>query len=263
MPFVPKASFAWRAYRRLVRTQVEYFSAPDPFPAVDVLKLCNLPAPFPGVVNGTCPTVVVDLGQPEEALWNGVESKTRKVIRQAVRDGVQVGIVPELTAEKWSAFRAAYGELRSRRKNADPLGVGQIGELMEKGIFVMTTSHDTNGNVLSWHSYVRCHGRARLLNTVSAIDPERGTHWNNLVGRAHRLHHWNDMLLFKGQGVGLYDLGGVYRGTVDQQQINIANFKLSFGGKQAETYDSVLPLTDWGRIALSLVARIGAEARSG
>ena len=263
MPFVPKASLAWRMYRRLVRTQVEFFVPPDPFPGVDILKLRNLPAPFPGVENDSCPTVVIDLGQPQDMLWSGVESKARKVIRQAIRDGVRVEPVSGMSAAIWNEFHAAYEKLRSRKKGADPLGIGQIGELIERESYVMTTSRDASGDILSWHGYVRCSGQVRLLNTVSAVDPSRDTQWNNLVGRAHRLHHWKDMLLFKGEGVGTYDLGGVYRGTEDPEQINIARFKTSFGGKPAETYDAVLPLTVKGRLALTLLAKVGTEARSG
>ena len=262
MPFVPKTSFTWRTYRRLVRTQVLFFSPPDTFPRADILKLCNLPAPFPGVENLSCPTVAIDLGQEEDALWNGVESKTRKVIRQAMREGVEVARVP-LSAESWNEFHMAYQKLRSRKKAADPLGTGQIGELIERGFFVLTASRDAGGNVLSWHGYVRCGDRARLINTVSALDPARDTQWNNLVGRAHRLHHWKDMLLFKEEGIKTYDLGGVYRGTEDQEQINIARFKTSFGGEPAETYDAVLPLTAKGRLALSLLSMVSDEARSG
>ena len=262
MPFVPKASLVWRIYRRLVRTQVGFFAPPDAFPRVDILKLCNLPAPFPGVANLSCPTVVIDLRQEEDALWNGVESKTRKVIRQAVREGVQVERV-QLSAKSWNEFHTAYQKLRSRKKGADPLGVGQIGELIERDSYMMTTSRDAAGNILSWHGYVRCCGHVRLINTVSALDPARDTQWNNLVGRAHRLHHWKDMLSFKKEGIAIYDLGGVYRGTEDQEQINIAKFKTSFGGEPAETYDAVLPLPAKGRVALSLLAKVGAEARSG
>jgi hypothetical protein len=262
MPFVPKASFAWRTYRRLVRTHIEFFSPPEAFPRVDILKLCNLPAPFPGVSNESRPTVVIDLRQPEDALWNGVEPKTRKVIRQAAREGVEVARV-QLSAASWNEFHTAYQKLRTRKKAADPLGIGQIGELIERGLFVLTASRDANGNVLSWHGYIRCRGRARLINTVSALDPARDSQWNNLVGRAHRLHHWKDMLAFKEEGAAIYDLGGVYRGTEDQEQINIAKFKTSFGGEPTETYDAVLPLTAKGRLALSLLSKVGVEARSG
>jgi hypothetical protein len=71
------------------------------------------------------------------------------------------------------------------------------------------------------------------------------------------------MLRFKADGVRIYDFGGVYRGTEDREQMNIAQFKQSFGGHFADTYDAVLPLTAKGRLALSLIAHVGAEFRSG
>jgi len=262
MTFVPRASFAWKTYRRLVRTHTQFFSPPAVLPETDILKLCNLPVPFPGVPNESCPTIVIDLHMPEEDLWNGVEPKARKMIRHAIRENVQVGEL-QLSEEAWNAFLAAYWRLRNRKRNAGALGVGQIGELVETGRFTMTTSCDANGNTLSWHTYIRSADRVRLLNTVSAIDPARDSHWNNMVGRAHRLHHWRDMLHFKSEGIRTYDLGGVYCGTEDAEQLNIAKFKKSFGGKPAKTFDALLPLTVKGRIALSLVAMIGAEARAG
>ena len=253
MAFVPPAPFSWKIYRYAVRTHVEFFSPPSEFPSVDILKLNTLPAPFPGVANISCPTMQIDLLQSEDALWENVDPKARKVIKQASREGVEVRH-EELSEETWNSFLAAYNKLRSRKRNAEPLGLGQIHELVEKGQFVMTTSHDREGAVLSWHTYVRSGGHARLLNTMSDIDPARDSHWNNMVGRAHRLHHWQDMLSFKAQGVAIYDLGGVYRGTEDMEQINIARFKTSFGGVPAETFDASVPLTVKGRTALALRA---------
>jgi hypothetical protein len=252
MPFVPTAPLAWRLFRSLVRTHVEFFSRSEAPPGTDVLKLNNLPAPVPGVENTALPTVVIDLTLPEEVLWNGMDAKTRKVIRQAARENIEVRELRELSADDWQAFLEAYDKLRSRKRQIDPLGLGQIHELIGKGWFAATACRGADGALLSWHNYVRRNGRVRLLNTVSALDPARDTQWNNMVGRAHRLHHWKDMLAFKAQGVATYDLGGVYRGTDDQEQINIARFKTSFGGAPADTFDAALPLTVKGRLALSL-----------
>ncbi len=263
MVFVPKTSFAWRTYRRLVRTHIDFFSPEAPLPKADILKLYGLPAPFPATANQNCPTIVIDLSLPEDTLWNAVDPKSRKVIRQATREGITVDHFREVSAEEWDAFQSAYNNLRSRKSAADALGVGQIGELMARGLFEMSVSRDAQGNRLSWHTYVRRNGHVRLLNTVSGIDPARDTQWNNMVGRAHRLHHWKDMLFFKQEGARTYDLGGVYRGAEDKEQLNIARFKSSFGGEPSETYSAVLPLTGKGRLALSLLATIGAEARVG
>ena len=252
MSFVPAAPLSWRLYRTLVRTRVAYFTRPDPPPDADILKLNAQSEAVPGVANLCYPTVVIDLTPPEETLWAGVEQKTRKVIRQAEREGASMRVLTSLTSANWRDFRSAYERLQRRRGKVEALGVGLIHELIETGRFVMTVCADAEENILSWHCYVCSGGRVRLHETVSSIEPERGTQWNNMVGRAHRLHHWKDMLYFKAQGVHAYDLGGVYRGTEDQEQIGIARFKTSFGGIATDTFNAVLPLTAKGRLASAL-----------
>jgi len=263
MAFVPKASFPWRLYRRLVHTEVAYFAVPAALPRADVLKLCDLPQAFPGVPNEHRPTVVIDLTVAEEELWNPLPPTLRKLIRQAKREGVVVEKLTELTEADWNTFLAAYGKLWRRKEKAGALGIGQIGELIARHRFVLTRSRDAEGNILSWHSYVVTPRHVRLQTTISDMDPSRGSQWNNFVGRVHRLHHWQDMMDFKAAGIESYDFGGVYRGTQDREQMNIARFKQLFGGSFAETYDAVLPLTLKGRLALKLVPLIGAELRAG
>jgi len=249
-------------WRRLVRTEVVYFRVPAVPPRVDVLKLCDLPAPFPDVANEYRPTILIDLTQSEEALLADVVANTRKVIRQASREGITVDTVP-LTETTWNAFLTAYWKLWRRKAKAGALGIGQIRDLMARNMFELTVSRSADGQVLSWHAYVRTPERVRLHTTISDMDPARDSKWNNMVGRAHRLHHWQDLMRFKAAGASTYDFGGVYRGTDDQQQINIARFKQSFGGGFADTYDAVLPLTAKGRAALSLIAHVSSDFRAG
>jgi hypothetical protein len=263
MAFVPRTSVLWRLWRTLVRTEVAYFAVPATPSGVDVLKLRDLPAAFAGVTNDYRPTILIDLTQSEEDLWNGVTPQTRKLVRQATRLGVTIEPVAALTEPLWEQFLGAYRKLWSRKHQAGALGVGQIHELIESGRFDLSISRNVDGRILSWHSYVRCNGRARLQTTISDMDTARGPDWNNLIGRAHRLHHWRDMLRFKAEGIATYDLGGVYRGNDDQEQINIARFKQLFGGHFADTYDADVPLTAKGRLALTLITRVGAELRAG
>jgi hypothetical protein len=236
---------------------------PDTPPKADVLKLCNLSSPFPGAPNDRCPTVLIDLTASEEELWRNTHPNTRKMVRQAKREGITVGRLGPLSEDFWSSFLPAYKRLLRRKRSAGALGFGQISELAALGLLAVNTSCHANGSTLSWHIYVRHKGHARLLSTISDINPARRSQWNNLVGRAHRLHHWQDILWFKSDGCTTYDFGGVYRGNDDSEQINIARFKTSFGGQPADTYDAVLALTLKGRIARGVVARMGAEFRAG
>lgn len=250
-------------WRRIVRTQVAYFSVPVPLPDADVLKLNDVPARIAGVPNTYRPTILVNLHQSEEELWDAIAAQTRKAIRQAIRQNIVVEPIAELTEDIWEAFLSAYWKLWHRKRDAGALGIGQIRDLITQDRFALTRSRDPHGNTLSWHAYVRTPERARLHTTISDMDPARDSQWNNLVGRAHRMHHWQDILQFKNEGLQIYDFGGVYRGSEDQEQINIARFKQFFGGYFADTYDAVLPLTMKGRLALSLLSHISAGARSG
>jgi hypothetical protein len=263
MAFVPQTSLAWRVWRRLVRTEVTYFAMPAALPAVDVLKLCDLPAPFPGVDNAYRPTILIDLTRPEDELLAAVNTHTRKVLRQAVREHVTIASAMPLDESTWNAFLEAYWKMWRRKAKAGALGIGQLRELIAHDRFDLTVSRSADGQILSWHAYVRTPERMRLHTTISDMDPSRDSKWNNMVGRAHRLHHWQDMLRYKAEGMKLYDFGGVYRGTEDREQMNIAHFKQSFGGHFADTYDAVVPLTLRGRLALSLIAHINPAFRSG
>jgi hypothetical protein len=261
MSFVPDAPAAWQLYRRFVRTEVQFFARTAPLAGTDVLKLNNMPAPVPGVANLRRATVLIDLTQDEEALLAAIDAKERKKIRQAEREGIRVERFTEITQKNWQDFLAAYAKLRQRKKMADALALGQVHELAKNGWLGLSASYDGEGTPLSWHVYILSHGVARLYSTVSDIDPAKGSPWNNMVGRAHRLHHWHDMLRCKADGVRTYDFGGVYRGSTDQEQLNIARFKTGFGGEFADTFDAALPLTAWGRTALSFAALMKTACR--
>ena len=249
--FKPELSPLWRLYRQVVRTQIAYFKEPGSRHGADILKLFSLPARIPGAINLKCPTILLDLRPSIDALWNGSDPKTRKVIRQAAREGISV--TADMSPECWRQFSAAHANLRTRKRQVPKLGSGHIQDLLAKHQFQMTVSRAPDGTILSWHGYARYDNKVCLVNTVTAVDPGHTSQQNNIIGRANRLHHWLDMLRFKADGVTSYDFGGVYMGTHDQEQANVARFKGSFGGRSADTFDSIIPLTSKGRAALFLI----------
>jgi hypothetical protein len=256
MVFVPAAPLLWRLYRRLVRTEVHFFAPGTAGPGTDVLKLNNMPSPIPGVANLRRTTVAIDLSRDEDALFADMEASTRKAIRQADRCGIRVVGIDKPTEADWQDYFAAHGRLLRRKKMADPPAMGQIHELITTDRFAMSAAHTADDEILSWHTYIVSNGVARLYGTMSEMDPSKGSQWNNLVGRAHRLHHWRDMLDFKRRGLRTYDFGGIYTGNDDPEQQNIAYFKASFGGTTYDTFDAALPVSARGRFALSLQSLI-------
>jgi hypothetical protein len=75
-------------------------------------------------------------------------------------------------------------------------------------------------------------GRVRLIRSASLFR-ETGHEERQKIGRANRLLHFHDILLFQQEGLGLYDLGGYYpdKAPLNAELKRINEFKESFGGQ--------------------------------
>ena len=60
---------------------------------------------------------------------------------------------------------------------------------------------------------------------------------SQLVGRANKWLHWEDMKNFKEMGIVYYDFGGYSGSAIDQKKIGIDKFKKGFGGNLVETIE--------------------------
>jgi hypothetical protein len=110
---------------------------------------------------------------------------------------------------------------------------------------VIRTAFLNDGQYLVFHSYLldRSIKKVRLLHSVSNLHDDALTATQKqLIGRANRLLHYNDMHYFKEMGVLFYDFGGYAFQTHDKSLIGINNFKDSFGGTMVEesNYESCL-----------------------
>ena len=72
------------------------------------------------------------------------------------------------------------------------------------------------------------------------------------IGRANRLHHWLDVLRFRDEGFAIYDFGGWYAGTANDELLRINRFKESFGGEVVLQYNCDQALSWKGMLALWL-----------
>ncbi len=94
-----------------------------------------------------------------------------------------------------------------------------------------------------------------MLSHSASLYRGRDKDFRNLVGRANRLHHFKDMLFFKGNACNLYDFGGWYAGTEDQERLMINRFKEEFGGQKVLQYNAVLNRT-WRAKLLKSIRRL-------
>jgi hypothetical protein len=178
-----------------------------------------------GFIRQPIQTLIIDLQQTPDAIMDGFRASTRNEIRRAERESVLCR-----AASSFDQFLALY-EGMSRRQSLPPTPAAYLQSL---GEHLCITEAVIDGNVVCCHLYVadRTVARARLIRSASLFR-ETGQEERKKIGRANRLLHFHDMLLFRQKGLGLYDLGGYYPETapLNPELTRINEFKASFGGR--------------------------------
>ena len=236
--------------RRLVTQEDIWFDNDFTQSNADIVLIHHSLCPIESPLNKHQKTILIDLTHDETALWDDVKRDTRKNIRRAERDAVQVAYVPNCTDEQISEFALAYRELEIR-KRLPLLDRTRLERLNQKNMLALTIATRATGESLSWHTYIIKGLRVRALNSVSHLKGLASSQERSFAGRAHRFHVWRDILFFKDQGLSVFDNGGYYDGE-DPIRRSISVFKEEFGGKICPCYSAIIPKTLRGRVALAL-----------
>ena len=134
-------------------------------------------------------------------------------------------------------------------KGLPPAPAERLHTLAAAGALDLTkvTRHD---EALVWHAYLRAGNRARLLHSASLYREQGDTVTRNLIGRANRYLHWHDLLRYKDSAVRVFDFGGWYEGSDDEELLRINAFKEEFGGRVVREFHCAVPASVRGRIVL-------------
>lgn len=233
-----------------LRVATAYFEAPARPVRADLLRLVQLPV-RPAAPAQSCFTILIDLGQEPGALLGAMNAEARSRIRRAeARDGLAYHAAPRPDVALVDRFCAFFDRFAAS-KGLPPADRRHLLRLAEAGALDLSRVC-RDGEDLVWHAHCRAPGGAMLLASASLYRALPDPAARNLVGRANRYQHWRDMLRFKADGLGVYDLGGWYPGADDAGLLRINRFKESFGGTIAERYNCLVPLTLHGRLALRL-----------
>jgi hypothetical protein len=228
---------------------------------VDVLRHRQRSAPTAEGTSTPFHTILIDLKHDPDLLLARVKRDTRYEIRRArSRDNLTYQLCTTVGPELLDQFKSAYIQFARQKGLSVRISV-RLERLAEIGELSLSLVRTQDGLPLVWHAYYRANDRVRLLHSVSLVgdcDSSRRT----LLGRANRYHHWEDLLAFRSQGVGIYDLGGWYGGRSDEKKLSINKFKEEFGGEIVLNYNCQHGLTLAGRTAVWLYARFGPERLS-
>jgi lipid II:glycine glycyltransferase (peptidoglycan interpeptide bridge formation enzyme) len=109
---------------------------------------------------------------------------------------------------------------------------------------------DKAGDILAASSYIVTPSRVRGLYAGASYrattDPSRRT----AIGRANRYLYWRDMLRFKEAGIRMFDFGGYYIGSEDEEKLRVNGFKAEFGGEIIHEFNCQSAVTIKGKLAL-------------
>jgi len=219
---------------------------------VDLIEFVQRPEPLTGGRFSPFYTMIVDLTQKQEEIFDKIKKDTRYEIRRGeTKDGLVFNWVESPDSETLHNFYRFYDSFAAT-KSMQPINRNRVGRYAEAGNLRLSRAISSEGIDLVWHAYFCLGNRARLLHSASVYRESSDSGFRSMVGRANRFLHWQDMLKLKEQGIAIYDLGGWYAGNEDEAKLSINRFKEEFGGAIVEEYNGEFPVSLKGQLYLKL-----------
>lgn len=198
-------------------------------------------------------TLVSDLCLSEEDLLSRINKNVRYEIRRNCKEEVDYRVFlpsklqqkPEIILQFADMYEAMY---RQKGQKAVFNKIQFLEYLKQKAILLSAIYQ--NGLPLVFHSYIVGENQVRLLHSVSDFRSKDVD--ANLVARANKRLHWEDMLLFKKQGKEIYDWGGV---SSLEEPNGIDAFKFKFGGEPLTYYNAYQGSSFLGKAAVAIMKR--------
>lgn len=140
-----------------------------------------------------------NLLKSEDILFSNIAKNTKYKINRAIREGVET---EKASLEEFLPFFNNFAPTKNLKKIT-------INNLKAYNDALVITKAFLNDVVFAMHAYVvdNEERRARLLYSAT-VNRNTSSIDLNLVGRANRLLHWHDMLMFKKLDLSIYDWGG-------------------------------------------------------
>jgi hypothetical protein len=221
---IPISMLSGQQEQRFLDEAVEFFRSAGAdliVPATTNTIFKTIPS---GAVAAPYATFIVDLKQPEEALFGALHASHRRKVRLAMKAGVQVRdgleqleLVYRLVRDTFKRSRLNFMSYPAFRCYVEGLGENVKVLVVEHGDVVQACA------VLPFSNYA-----AYYVYGGSIIEPAPG---------ATNLLHWEAMRLFRGLGVARYDfVGARVDPPAGSKQEGLMQYKQRFGGELVQGY---------------------------
>jgi lipid II:glycine glycyltransferase (peptidoglycan interpeptide bridge formation enzyme) len=236
-------------YRRrgIITVGESWFTADLGASKPDIIHYRSLVEPLEDTQEFT--TIWIDLTRPEDELLAQMNKSTRHHVRKAYEYGLRYeSWYPDVNA-KLDEF-IAFHDASNAAKGLPLTDRFALHAHAGRGVLDLSRIADSDGNTLVWHGHYRDRTHVQQTYTASVFRARPDSQYRTYLGRANRWGCWEDMKRFRREGILLYDFGGWYSGTTNEELVAVNFFKEGFGGKFATTYFCTRPLTLLGRLYL-------------
>jgi lipid II:glycine glycyltransferase (peptidoglycan interpeptide bridge formation enzyme) len=199
-------------------------------------------------------TLFIDLNEDEEVIFSRFEKNTKYEINRAInKDGIAIETFNAKTDRQ--LFYDFYNQF-AMTKEREPIDTRETDLLIDNNMFIIRAASLDN-EYMVFHSYAIANRRARLMHSASLFREADDNTRRNLIGRANRLLHWEDIRYFKNLKFAIYDLGGIAMDKSNTQGQAINKFKECFGGTLVKEYKTWIPITlkGWALVCYKAIRR--------
>lgn len=193
-------------------------------------------------------TLFIDLRKDVNELFSELHKNTRAKITKAQKDKLNFIHFSPPTDEQIQELSLFYDEF-AKAKGIRRSNKNKMRALRDRNALVISLVSDHDNRPLCYHAYAADGTRATLLYSASRRFSKDSAE-RNLVGRANRYLHWQDIVYFKDKGYLTYDFCGFDKDSKDPQVANISQFKKGFGGKEWVEYKFYRARSFFGKLVL-------------
>lgn len=208
--------------------------------------LFHLQSDTPGADGTPFYTSVIDLGQDEQALFEGMHKSFRYEIRRAQDKDALACHIAAPTPSELDAFFAFYDAFAQAR-GLPGANRAKLSGLNALGLISLADVRDAQGQCLAAHLYLQAPQRARLYHSAGQQGEQAD---RQRVGRANKLLHWKALQHFQALGLKEYDMGGL---GMSEAMKALDQFKQQFGGQTVLEYNRIEAASLRGQVLLGLM----------
>jgi lipid II:glycine glycyltransferase (peptidoglycan interpeptide bridge formation enzyme) len=239
-------------YRRKSVSIAEFWFNEDiQYQTTDVIRVIQRSVPLDNKKYQEFYTILIDLTQDKDEIFNTMNKGTRNLIRRAAQKDFLIYENCLTDDEIIDQFVNNYNKF-AQIKRIQRIGSRNLKEYARIGSLDISRVLTLEGSILAWLVFYKNIERVRAIlncsNYMECIDAS----YRSLLGRANRYLHWQNILKFKAQGVSIYDFGGWYQGDKDLAKLGINRFKEGFGGVIVKNFMQEFGITPKGRVYVIL-----------